>query len=641
MPGSKNSSPPEPTLVDFLPAHRTVEVPEGTGLVAAASQAEVEIELPCAGEGKCARCLVRITAGEADTDSLGRLPEAALAAGYVLACRTRVGQTPLTVEVPAPASSHDLQAADEEAFGLVDDALLPRVTEAEAPVVKLVIHTPPPQLEDGLSDFDRIARVIRRELGPDQVEPTLSVLRTAAGAVREQDGLVTVTCVRARDRLRVTAIAAGDCADRHHGIAVDVGTTTVAVQLIDLTSGLILATRSGYNDQISCGVDVISRINYAAKPGQLAELRRRVLATINRLICEAAVACRVNPAEISSAVVSGNTVMTHLLLGLEPEYIRLDPYTPTVLAPPPLTAAEVGIGIATDASIECSPCVGSYVGGDITAGLLCTGITADSQGINLFIDIGTNGEVVIGNADFLMGCACSAGPAFEGGGISCGKRAAAGAIDRVHVDPDTARPTCSVIGDTLPDGICGSGMIDLLANLLRTGWIDRRGAFDRSRPSPAIRIDGKRASYVIAAGEESATGEQLLISEAEIASIIRAKAAIYSATALMLERVGLGFADLSRIFIAGGFGRHLDLEQAVYIGMVPDISRDLYHYLGNASLMGSYMALLSREHRRRCHQLAGSMTYIELSTVPEYMDQYTAALFLPHTDLALFPSYTR
>jgi uncharacterized 2Fe-2S/4Fe-4S cluster protein (DUF4445 family) len=278
------------------------------------------------------------------------------------------------------------------------------------------------------------------------------------------------------------------------------------------------------------------------------------------------------------------------------------------------------------------------VGGDITAGLLCTDMATDTHDISLFIDIGTNGEIVIGNTDFLMSCACSAGPAFEGGGIECGVRAAAGAIEKVEVDPETARPCCTTIDDEPPLGVCGSGMIDLLANLLRTGWVDRRGELDRTRTSEHIEVAGRRARYLLVPAGESATGKPIYISETEIENVIRAKAAIYSAAALMLERMGLGFEDLDKIYIAGSFGRFLDLEQAITIGMVPDISREKYRYLGNASLTGSYMVLVSQSHRQRQLEIARRMTNIELSTEPEYMDQYTAALFLPHTDLTRFPT---
>jgi uncharacterized 2Fe-2S/4Fe-4S cluster protein (DUF4445 family) len=623
--------------VEFLPTHVTVEASPGTPLVSAARRAGVDLELPCGGDGSCGRCIVRTSGGEVETESVGRIPPSAVSSGYVLACRTRICDSAVTVELPVRTEARG-RFNDQEARSLVDPALMPTADDLDPLVEKWSVRVPPARLEDGLSDIDRLAAAIRHTRQVDDVRCGLSASRSAAAALRENDGLVTVTVVPERGRVRVLDIEPGDTTSRHYGIAVDVGTTSIAIQLVYLPTGAVLATQSDYNGQIPCGVDVISRINYAARSGRLDELQSRVLETVNRLICTAAFDNGINPGEICHAAVAGNTVMTHLLLGLPPEQIRLEPYTPTVLQPPTLTAAEIGLGIGAEAVVELAPCVGSYVGGDITAGLLCTELATDVHDISLYIDIGTNGEIVVGNTDFLMSCACSAGPAFEGGGIECGVRASAGAIERVAVDRASARPTCLTVNDQPPVGICGSGMIDLLANLLRTGWIDRKGEFDRSRPSEFIDLGGKRARYILVPANESATGTPITISETEVENVIRAKAAIFSASALMLARVGLDFDSLDRVYIAGSFGRFLDLEQAISIGMIPDLPHERYRFLGNASLTGSYMALVSRAHRRRQLEIARRMTNIELSTEPEYMDRYTAALFLPHTDIGLFPS---
>ena len=623
--------------IEFLPAHKSVEAPSDTPLVTVARQASVEIELPCGGDGSCGRCIVRVTGGEVETESLGRIPSSAVSSGYVLACRTRISDDSVTVELPERTDAQG-QFADHEARSLVDPELMPKADDIAPLVQKWLLRTQPPRLDDGRSDVDRLAEAIRSDHNVGEISCALSAAQSAAVALREEDGRVTATIRATKSGIRILNVEPGDATSRHYGVAVDVGTTSVAVQLVYLPTGAVLATESDYNGQIPCGVDVISRINYAAQPTRLGELRTRVLETVNHLVCKVAFSRGVNPGEICQAAVAGNTVMTHLLLGLQPEYIRLAPYTPTVLEPPTLAAGEIGLAIGTDAPVEVAPCVGSYVGGDITAGLLCTDMAIDTHDISLFIDIGTNGEIVIGNTDFLMSCACSAGPAFEGGGIECGVRAAAGAIEKVEVDPETARPGCTTIGNEPPLGVCGSGMIDLLANLLKTGWINRRGELDRTRISEYIEVAGRRARYLLVPAGESATGKPISISETDIENVVRAKAAIYSAAALMLERMGLGFEDLDKIYIAGSFGRFLDLGQAITIGMVPDIPRETYRYLGNASLTGSYMALVSRSHRQRQLEIARRMTNIELSTEPEYMDQYTAALFLPHTDLSRFPT---
>jgi uncharacterized 2Fe-2S/4Fe-4S cluster protein (DUF4445 family) len=622
--------------VEFLPSRLSAEVPPETELLEAARRAGIELDASCGGQGTCGACLVRVAAGRVDRSASP--PAGNLEADYVQACTARVLDSPVTVEVPEQAGREDGPFVGEGAEQLLLDDLLPRGWELEPLAVKRLLRVPPARLQEGLSDLDRVKRALRDEWGAQEVLHTLSSMRATAEALRAQDGLVTVTLIRAPGRLHVIGVEAGSCGSPVLGIVVDLGTTTVAVQLIDLCTGRILATRTDYNAQIPCGLDVISRINYARRTGGLEELRRRAVDTVNRLIHKLAGGQEIEAGEIVSTVISANTTMIHLLLGLPPEYIRLEPYSPTLLESPPLRAADLGLEIDPEAGVFLSPCVGSYMGGDITAGLLCTDLATNTDDVSLFIDIGTNGELVLGNSEFLVACACSAGPAFEGGGIDCGMRAAPGAIERVEIDPQDGRPHCSTIGGVAPRGLCGSGMIELLANLLLTGWIDPAGKLDRSRSSPFIETDGMRARYLIAPAEESPTHKPIAISEAGIENILRAKAAIYSATSLMLEQIGLAASDLANIYIAGGFGRFLDLEKAIVIGLLPDLALEKFRYIGNASLMGSYLAAVSSEFRQRQLDLARRMTNIELSADPAYMDHYTGALFLPHTDLGKFPS---
>lgn len=629
-------------LITFKPARKSVDVPPGTELLDAAKRAGVEIDSPCGGKGTCGKCLVRIRAGKVASDSLGLLPQTAIDDGYVLACKSRILAEPVTVEVPERLGRVGGKFAETLADAwLIRQDLLPKTWEYEPLAAKWHLAVPPPALADGLSDLDRLVRAIQLQWGHEPVQVPMSVLRILADTLRAQDGNVTASLIREAGTIHVVGLQAGDTTARNYGVAVDVGTTTIAVQLVYLPLAQIVAVHSDYNDQISCGLDVISRINYARRPERLEELRTRVLGVINKLIGMVAQDQSVEPAEITNAVISGNTTMTHLLLGLKPEYIRIGPYTPTVMQAPYLTAAEVGIAINPESWVCISPNVGSYVGGDITAGLLCTDLATDTASVNLFIDIGTNGELVLGNHEFLLTCACSAGPAFEGGGIECGMRAALGAIERVEVDPATGKPKYWTVGNVRPKGICGSGMISLLANLFTTGWIDAAGKLCRSRPSPCIRVDGRQAFYTLAEAHESASGKALYINELDIANIVRAKAAIYSACALMVQQVGMTLDSLDNVFIGGGFGRFLDLEKAIILGLIPDLPREKYHYIGNSSLMGSYMVLVSREFRQRQCELAKRMTYVELNSDPGYMDQYMAALFLPHTDPALFPTVKR
>jgi len=624
-------------LITFQPSGITIDVQADTTLLDAARSAGVEIDAPCGGKGTCGNCTVRIVSGQVDCESLGVLTQAEIDQGFVPTCRTSLQDADVVVEVPDQAGRFGGQFSNDDGIRLIDAALLPTPEDCRPLTAKINISVPPAQKADGLSDLDRLIRTLQQRLGKEEIIVPLAVIRHIADALRAAGGNVNVTLIAETPSgqmrpCRLTAIEAKNSTDRHYGIAVDVGTTTVAVQLVDLTDMKILSTCTDYNSQLACGLDVISRIDYARRPDRLEELRNRILRTINRLIEQSARHDQVEHFQIACAVVSGNTTMIHLLLGMNPEYIRLEPYTPTVLDVSFFTASEVGIAINPPAPVMISPAVGSYVGGDITAGILCTDLCNDSTDVCLFMDIGTNGEVVIGNREFLLTCACSAGPAFEGGGIKCGMRAAHGAIEKVDIDQATGLATCRTIGQVRPRGVCGSGMISPLAQLLKNGWIDAAGKLKRSAPSEAIQIDGRQAAYTLVSAKDSATGRAITIDEKDIENIIRAKAALYAACALLLTQVGMEFHDLRKVYIAGGFGRFLDLDAAIAIGLLPNLPRERFHFIGNASLTGSRMALVSEKHRERQRRHARRMTYLELTTDPSYMNEYTAALFLPHTN---------
>jgi uncharacterized 2Fe-2S/4Fe-4S cluster protein (DUF4445 family) len=458
--------------------------------------------------------------------------------------------------------------------------------------------------------------------------------------VRAQEGRLTAHLIKEGAGWSIVDVAAGAPASRPVGLACDLGTTTICCSLIDGETGEILASASGFNRQIKCGEDIISRIHYAQKPGRLEELRRLAAATINALVDQAARAAGISADDIYLASVAGNTTMTHLLLGLEPRYIREEPYTPTVGRVPLLRGRDVGLRMNPEGAVTCAPAVGSYVGGDITAGLLATPILRGADQVSLFIDAGTNGEIVVGNRDWLVTCACSAGPAFEGGGTKCGLPATVGAIEEIRLSADAA-PDYSVIGGGLPKGLCGSGLVDLLAELFVHGFIDRQGKLDAERVGRRLwRSDGQ-TGFVVEEAERSFRGKPIVITERDIVNLIRSKGAIFSACSLLLKKVGLDFGALDAVYIAGGFGRHLDAENAVRIGLLPDIGRDRFHYLGNTSLLGASLILLSAKNLALVEEVAQRMTYLELNAEPGYMNEYTGALFLPHTELALFPSVGR
>ena len=626
-----------PTIT-FQPAGTTLSVPPGTELLKAGKLAGIEINSPCGTKGTCGQCIVRIVSGEADTSDQGMLSQTAVKAGYVHACKTRITEADLTIEIPEQVSKKGQFADTTQDLERIGPNLLPREWQLNPLAINLSLDILRPQAEDGKSDLDRLKKAIQKELETKDVYFPLEIVRSLANTVRADNGKVTVTLASLSDSYKVIDIKPGDKVETNYGLAIDIGTTTVSVQLVSLPDGAIKATQTQYNGQIPRGTDIISRINYAQRPERLEELKDRILDTINRLISNVVADHDVQKHEIHNTAISGNTTMIHLLLGLNPEYIRLEPYTPTLLETPLLSAAEIGLEINPYSLVFISPAVGSYVGGDITAGLLCTDIVTDTEEVNLFIDIGTNGEIAIGNQDFIMACACSAGPAFEGGGLKHGMRAAEGAIEDITINPETGAASVKTIGNVKPKGICGSGIIALLAGLFKSGWLDSAGKLDRTRSSNIIQLEGRQASYIIVPKEESETGDDISISEADIENIVRAKAAIYSACSLLLRQLDLNFTDMANIYIAGGFGHYLNLKNAITIGLLPDLPEKKYKYLGNSSLSGSYMALISREYQQRQLDLAKRITYIDLSTDPAYMDQYTAALFLPHTDSSLFPS---
>ena len=638
--------------VEFLPARARVEVPAGTALLDAAAAAGVHIAAPCGGEGACGECRVRVEAGSVEHGG-GCLRPADLAEGWVLACSSRVAGD-VTIRVPELVETEVRIVTEGVPAGL------PEGWKPEPLAVRYPISVDPPSPETPSSDLERIERALKAAGGPARVSCGLAILEKVAGCLRAGGPQVTAIVQAGDDpsspaeiigpspaeisdpsQAEIIGLEPGDTAGRALGLAIDVGTTTCALQLVSLRTGRVVSTACDYNRQIERGLDVIGRINYARLPARRVELRELVLETLNRLVAQAAGSIGADAREIDAACVAGNPTMTHLLLGLDPEYIRLAPYTPTVNRIPPLRAREVGLDMNPEARVVFAPGVGSYVGGDIAAGLLVTALAGEGGGVRLFLDIGTNGEIVLGDGEWFMACACSAGPAFEGTGIGCGMRASRGAIERVRIDPGTGRAEVSVIGGGKPRGVCGSGMIDLLAELWRSGLLDPSGKLDPERSPELVRPEagGSRAlAYRVVDAGESATGSSIDISETDLQNLLRTKAAVYAACSLMLKAAGLSAGDVVGVYVAGGFGRFLDLREAIAVGMLPDLPLDRFTYLGNSSLAGARAMLLSRVARRRVQELAGRITYLELNTDPSYMDEFMAALFLPHTDGARFPS---
>jgi len=632
--------------VTFDVAVQPVAVPTGTLLSEAARLAGVQLTQPCGGQGRCGRCAVQVTSGTVRRRSTLRLTAEDIANGYALACQSVVAGD-LTVIVPPQEKIERRLTTDR----IVAEVAVPPGYDFQSAqtVRRLFLSLPEPQLDDQTDDWSRLQTALRQRAGISELRASLALLQQVGTVLRQGNWQVTVVLDVERERLgvplqaRLIALCPGrQTADQPlWGTAVDIGTTTVTVWLVDLITGKVEAQVSEYNQQISRGEDVVSRIVYASKTGGADELRGLVLGTINQLLETACKRVKSFPGNVVKATLAGNSTMLHLLLGLPAESIRLAPYITSVNHPPLLTAREVGLNIHPEATVDCLPGVASYVGADITAGVLSSGMD-DAEKLTLFMDVGTNGEIVLGNRDWLAACACSAGPAFEGAGVRDGMRATRGAIEEVWISgpdaPTPYEPSYRVIGNAKPRGLCGSGLLALLAELFLTGVIDKGGNFNTTLSTPRVRESEHGWEYVIAWASETQHGRDIVFTRTDIDNLLRAKAAIFAGFSVLADSVGIPLELVEQVLIGGSFGKYINVEKAVQIGLLPDLPWDLFQFLGNTSVKGAYYALLDREARNRVREIASRMTYVELSADNSFYEAFMAALFLPHTDLSRFPS---
>ncbi len=619
--------------VTFLPFETCVEVPSGISILEAVQKTGLPLKTSCGGQGTCGDCVVRILSGTYRKKSSAVLSDRLVSQGYALACQTAV-RNDLTLQLPQFQELSIESVVDSRFF---QEDRLSGYFETDPPLRKIDLKLSAPSLEDNTSDLKRLERELGKKFTLDHLHCEYSILKQLAHTVRRSQREISVVLFNSKEHATIIDVFSQSEGKGIYGIACDLGTSTVVLHLVDLQSGEILSSASSFNQQIKCGEDIISRINYSQKAGRLQELHDLISGTINHLVEKTTAAAGVSSSEIYYASVSGNTTMTHLFLNLEPRFIREEPYVPTLNQVPLVLARDVGLNLNHEARITCAPAVGSYVGGDITAGLLCTPILRDSDRNSLFIDVGTNGELVLGNKDWLLTCACSAGPAFEGGGIKCGMPASPGAIEGIKIH-DNGQLKYKVIDDSKPKGLCGSGLVDLLAELFMHGYIDRNGKFDETKAKGMVVDIEEGKGFLVEKGLKTFWGKDLVITEKDISHLIRSKGAVYSACSVLLKSSGLDYDKIDSFYIAGGFGQRLNIENAVRIGLLPDVDRQKFHYLGNSSLLGAYLILLTEKNREFVNQVADKMTYLELNTEPTYMNEYTGALFLPHTEMDLFPS---
>jgi uncharacterized 2Fe-2S/4Fe-4S cluster protein (DUF4445 family) len=620
--------------VTFEPSHRTIAVAPGSTLLQTAQAADIHLNASCNGKGLCGKCKLAVASGRIESEPTALLSDIEKQKGYVLACQSRI-QADAVVRIPKEALERRLKVAG---MGREATDRLKGLVACIDPILREVpLELAAPTLEDAVSDLDRLNRGLKKEgCDVEKLNVGLAVMRQLAEVMREGQWKVTALVVRRRCFNELLEVHPGNGREPSLGLAIDVGTTTIVVYLVDMADGTVRAATSGHNRQAACGDDVINRIVCAEKDG-VQKLSRMALSTINSLIGEALDGAAAEARQVKNVVVAGNTVMTHLLLGIEPRYIRRAPYIPTVADFPIMKAAELGLKAHRAAAVFVMPGPASYVGGDIVSGILHAGFHREAP-LTLFIDVGTNGEIVLGNQEWLMTAACSAGPAFEGGGIQWGMRAEQGAIEKVTIHRQTLEPELATVGGEPPRGICGSGMIDLISELLAVGIIDRRGQFASDHDHERIRKVREQWAYVLVPADQTPAGEDIVFTESDLKNLIYSKGAVYAGFTTLLKEAGLDFSTVDRVLISGGFGQYLDIEKAIRIGLLPDIERSKFRYLGNSSIAGAYLALLSEPHRREARDICNSMTYIDFSSNPRYMDEFTSALFLPHTNLEMFSS---
>ena len=624
----------------------TATAAPGETLLETARAANVAIDAPCSGNGSCGKCRVKLLEGSVEGLQTSHITDEDYAAGWRLSCASKV-TSDVTVLVPDIASAYqsrmktaDLSTGEEIAiFTRLEEDLKAAGVAFSNDFVEAEVAMEAPTLEDTMPDTERLTLALQDALGCQEVRLSYPAVHKLAAVLRQSGFRVTAAGTLHDGVMQVMDLRPFDAPQPMCGLAIDIGTTTVSAVLMDLKTGKLLAKGSGGNGQIRYGADVINRIVEQGRPGGVERLQKAIveetLQPLTRALCRSA---GVEAERILRCCVASNTTMNHLLLGVDADPVRMEPYIPTFFRWDGLKASDIRLIANPDARVVLAPNIGSYVGGDITAGTLTSRIW-DKDEFSLFIDLGTNGEIVFGNRDFMMSCACSAGPAFEGGDISCGMRATDGAVEAVTIDRETLEPVLSIVGKPgqKPVGICGSGIIDVIAELYRTSAISAKGHFVRENRR-ILRDEHGMGRYVLAFGSESDTGREIAITEVDIECFIRAKGAIFSAIHIMLSSLDMDVSVLEHIYVAGGIGSGINMDNAVRIGMFPDVDRELFTYIGNSSLAGAYALTLSTAAEEKVHQLASNMTYLELSTEPRYMEEFVAACFLPHTNRELFPS---
>jgi uncharacterized 2Fe-2S/4Fe-4S cluster protein (DUF4445 family) len=614
--------------IRFEPEGRVVKAEPGENLRLLANASGVFIRSDCNGDGTCGKCRVIIaengeSLGEFTYSEQDLLTDREVQQGYRLACQVQVKEN-LVVRIPEETG---LRIRQVQSTGLEREMRLnPSVKK-----VHVVIHQP--TLSDVLSDWERLAQAVKNSVQPADLRIDPDLLPVLPRLLRECEWDVTAVLPTPG---QVCALERGDTTSRICGYAVDIGTSKLVGVLINLVTGETLNTLFVENPQLVYGEDIMSRMSFAMKAHENSlKLKSSVLSAINQLLERSCAMARVTPGQVYELVIVGNTAMHHFLLGIESRYLALSPYVPALKGAIDLHAKDVGVLAHPHANVHVLPLIAGYVGADAVADVLASGIR-EADELSLLLDIGTNTELFVGNRNDIVSCSCASGPAFEGAHIRQGMKAVHGAIERVRVEPTTLNVHYETIGGGKPVGICGSGILDAVAELLKCHVIDFKGRFQKIDNERLVEVSGDRA-FVLAWGDETSTGDPVVITQRDIGEVQLAKAAIHSGCAVLMSRVGVKAADLKRVYIAGSFGNYVNPASAKFLGLIPEVPTEIIRFVGNTAIAGAKMCLASVEARREAKAIGEQVRYIELGADPGFSKEFAASMYLPHQDPSLYP----
>ena len=612
--------------VIFQPSGRRGEVLEEKTIIEASRDLGVEIESLCGGVRNCGKCKVKLMEGLLSpfTEEEAKFITASERIdGYRLAC---VAQIRSDVLIFVPEESR----IEEQ---VVRKAATVKPIELKPAIIPYYVELASPSFHDLLGDFDRLKKALSERYHLPSLDIDYFALLTLPQALRQENWKGTAAVWMDKKILNIKPGQGDDL----YGVAIDVGTTTVAGYLCNLRSGELIATQSMMNPQVVYGEDVMSRINYTLTHQEgLEKLHRSIIDGLNQLIDTITKRSNLSPEDILELTIVGNTAMHHLLLKIDPQYLGVSPFTPAIQKSMDVQARDLGLRVHPSANVHILPIEAGFIGAD-NVGVLIAEEPHRQDEMILIIDIGTNGELVMGNRERLISCSCATGPALEGGHIQFGMRAASGAIERVNIDPNTLEVNFRVIGEEYwqsesksraAKGICGSGIIDAIAELFRNGMIDKSGRFKKNIPTPRLRISDEGSEFVIAWKGETSIERDITITQQDVRNVQLAKGAIYAGAKLMMRR--LGIEKLDKIILAGAFGSYVDPEKALILGMFPDCDLRNIYAVGNAAGDGARIALLNREKRMEADEIARKVEYVELTIEEDFQKEFIEALHIPH-----------